>query len=155
MDGQKSIAAAKWAFIETEEGVPVSKHVCDEMGETARRIFEDLKRMGCAPDISWGKHVGQQAYSHFCQEMEAQHFVLRLADTSWKSNQIAIFQYPSWYNARFNHSNAVPTANHDDSDVELDECAISCVPRTPTHLTAYQTTCVNSAREANSSLFSS
>jgi hypothetical protein len=85
-------------YLETEEGVPVTKSRLKYMRRIARELWNEFKGNGVAPP-SWTK-LSHSAAEYFYQEMYKKFPELRLCSHNWKLDQLAIKSYPAWYKNR-------------------------------------------------------
>ena len=90
---------AKYSFLQYNDGTPVTLARLNQMRSAARSIYEEMLKNGTAP-MSWDSQVPAESRDLFYARMEKKYPELRLCEDHWKSNQIAIIQYPGWKQAR-------------------------------------------------------
>ena len=82
-------------YVVDESGVPVDGYQASHICSVARSNWEYLASNGLAPE-KWKTFCSADVANWFHREMEAQFPLLRLCQGHWKSNQIAIDNYPNW-----------------------------------------------------------
>lgn len=83
-------------YIEDEHGNPVDGHRLTDIRKVARRIWNKFADVGQAPP-TWGK-ANMNFTNEYRREMGRHFPELRLCENDWKSELLAIENYPSWYN---------------------------------------------------------
>jgi hypothetical protein len=82
-------------YVEHENGNPIDGHKATEIRRIARSIWVHLATVGKAPK-TWLKADIHTA-DHYKREMRRHFPELRLCESDWKADQIAIEHYPSWH----------------------------------------------------------
>jgi hypothetical protein len=85
----------KMLYVEDEQGNTVNGNRASDMRRVARSIWIELARTGKAPK-KWGR-ADVRVADYYKGEMRHRFPELRLCDQDWKADQIAIDNYPSWY----------------------------------------------------------
>lgn len=101
-------------YVEDEHGSPVDGYRASKVRKFARSIWVALDHAGQAPQ-SWTK-VKSEAGAHYRKAMAWRFPELRLCDSDWKADQVAIDNYPSW---RANYHNLVKEEDVSDVDEGL------------------------------------
>jgi hypothetical protein len=103
----------KMLYVEDENGVPVDGHRATEIRRITRSIWVHLASVGKAPK-SWMKADILTA-EHYRREMKRHFPELQLCELDWKSDQIAIENYPSWHTNYFKEEIRPKSSDTDDS----------------------------------------
>jgi hypothetical protein len=82
-------------FVEDEDGKSIDGHRATEIRRIARSIWAEFAKKGRAPK-SWCK-ADMSTAQEYNREMRRFFPELRFCEFDWKAEQIAIENYPSWY----------------------------------------------------------
>lgn len=82
-------------YVELEDGKVTDGDRASEIRKFARAIWVSFGKSGLAP-VKWGQ-ADVETRKQYYQEMNSRFPELRFCDLDWKSEQIAIDNYPSWY----------------------------------------------------------
>ncbi|KAF8068696.1 hypothetical protein FPV67DRAFT_1668767 [Lyophyllum atratum] len=102
------------AYIEDENGVPISGKRAADLCALARSVFEYLATLGMAPK-SWGK-ASAPAVKYFLDIIYQNHDELRLCDGNWKANRLATDIYPGWARGRKDLGGASDVVKNEPTD---------------------------------------
>lgn len=100
-------------FVEDEDGKPIDGHRATEIRRIARSIWAELAKNGRAPK-SWCK-ADMSTAQEYNREMRRFFPELCFCEFDWKAEQIAIENYPSWYQ----HHSKDKSVKHEPGDVIL------------------------------------
>ncbi|KII83654.1 hypothetical protein PLICRDRAFT_180256 [Plicaturopsis crispa FD-325 SS-3] len=85
----------KMLYVEDKNGTPVDGYVAQHIREYARSIWNNLAKVGRAPRV-WKRDGNAETLREYWREMGLRFPLLRLCESDWKADQIAIDYYPSW-----------------------------------------------------------
>jgi hypothetical protein len=103
-------------FVENKDGEPIDGHRATEIRRIARSIWAAFAKSGRAPK-SWCK-ADMSTAQEYNREMRRFFPELCLCEFDWKAEQIAIENYPSWYQ-HHSKDNEKPV-KHESVDMNLD-----------------------------------
>ena len=103
-------------YVVNDEGTPIDGHRAKDIRDMARSLWNGFDMAGLAPK-SW-MLATFSVIETFKTEMQYHFEELRLCESGWKVNQIAIDNYPSW---RRNHIAGKTVKNEDEEEDEDSE----------------------------------
>lgn len=115
-------------YVELEDGKAIDGDRASEIRKFARAIWVSFGKRGLAP-VKWGQ-ADVESRKQYCQEMNSRFPELRFCDLDWKSEQIAIDNYPSWYTTWASKLRQLKHENDEDVQV-IDQSAQSKRLRKP------------------------
>jgi hypothetical protein len=94
--GEATNSEAQMKFVEDQHGVAVGKFSSSMMHSLAQAIFVEHGTSGAAVPLAW-EHADEMMKKRYYRAMAAGFFELRLCDSCWKAEQLAICIYSSWF----------------------------------------------------------
>lgn len=107
-------------YVELEDGKAIDGDRASEIRKFARAIWVSFGKRGLAP-VKWGQ-ADVETRKQYCQEMNSRFPELRFCDLDWKSEQIAIDNYPSWYTT---WASKLRQLKHENEEDVIDQSAQS------------------------------
>jgi len=86
------------AYIQDEQGRPVTEARAREICNEARKVFSKLEELGMAPR-TWTK-ISSASSQYYRQVMYGYFPELRFCEGDWKAERLGIDIYPSWSRQR-------------------------------------------------------
>jgi hypothetical protein len=98
------------AYIEQDDGTPVSSDTAAQIRHFARSIWRGFRARGQAPK-TWGE-APRELRDDYIRKMEMRWEVLRYCENHWKADAVATAVYSPWYNGPLKKANANKTQSN-------------------------------------------